>query len=158
MPKPSPSGLRGQHRRGAAVGEDTSVRPGSLNAAKVRDGSPEDLRDPICVHAKTNRMRAAGRTEVPGLEETSDLPGAPRRDTNQEDRVDRGSEYISGHGCAVGSRSAFIVPRRAGNWARQDPKEGREASRGESHWRETREGTMNPAKPVHETTMDSRTG
>src|SRR5229473_8357913 len=45
----------------------------------------------------------------------------------------------------VGSRSAFIVPLRAGNRARRDPKEGREASRGENHRRETREGTMNPA-------------
>jgi hypothetical protein len=45
----------------------------------------------------------------------------------------------------MGSRSAFIVPLRAGNRARRDPKEEREASRGESHWRETREGTMNPS-------------
>lgn len=45
----------------------------------------------------------------------------------------------------MGSRSAFIVPRRAGNWARQDPKEGREAPCGESHWRETREGALDPA-------------
>src|ERR1700726_967213 len=40
----------------------------------------------------------------------------------------------------VGSRSAFIVPMRAGNRARRDPKEGREAPRGENRWRETREG------------------
>src|SRR6266849_283868 len=45
----------------------------------------------------------------------------------------------------MGSRSAFIVPLRAGNRARRDPKEEREASRGESHRRETREGTMNPS-------------
>src|SRR3984893_12778863 len=45
----------------------------------------------------------------------------------------------------VGSRSAFIVPLRAGNRARRDPKEEREAPRGENHWREKREGTMNPA-------------
>src|SRR6202049_2825737 len=45
----------------------------------------------------------------------------------------------------MGSRSAFIVPVRAGNRARRDPKEGREASRGENHRRETREGTLNPA-------------
>src|SRR5713226_2137495 len=45
----------------------------------------------------------------------------------------------------VGRRSAFIVPLRAGNRARRDPKEGREAPRGENHRRETREGTMNPA-------------
>jgi transposase len=41
----------------------------------------------------------------------------------------------------VGSRSAFILPLRAGNQARWDPKEGREASRGENHYQATREGT-----------------
>src|SRR6266581_5249720 len=45
----------------------------------------------------------------------------------------------------MGSRSAFIVPLRAGNRARRDPPEGREAPREESHWRETREGAMDPA-------------
>jgi hypothetical protein len=36
-------------------GEGASVRPGSWNGAKARDGSPEDLRDPIRVHARTSR-------------------------------------------------------------------------------------------------------
>src|ERR1700681_4142457 len=45
----------------------------------------------------------------------------------------------------MGSRSAFIVPMTAGNRARRDPNEGREASRGENQWRGTREGTMDPA-------------
>src|ERR1700681_1088665 len=45
----------------------------------------------------------------------------------------------------MGSRSAFIVPMTAGNRARRDPNEGREASRGENQWRDTREGTMDPA-------------
>lgn len=45
----------------------------------------------------------------------------------------------------MGSRSAFIVLARAGNHARWDPKEGREASRGENHYQATREGTMDPA-------------
>src|SRR6202165_3315191 len=45
----------------------------------------------------------------------------------------------------MGSRSAFIVPLTAGNRARRDPNEGREASRGENQWRDTREGTMDPA-------------
>jgi predicted MarR family transcription regulator len=45
----------------------------------------------------------------------------------------------------MGSRSAFIVPLRAGNQAHWDPKEGREASRGENYYQETREGTMDPA-------------
>jgi len=36
----------------AAIGEDTLTRPGSWNAAKARDGSPEDLRDPTRVHVR----------------------------------------------------------------------------------------------------------
>src|SRR5207247_1622696 len=36
-------------------GEDTSVRPGSWNGAKAREGSPEDLRDPIRVHVRASR-------------------------------------------------------------------------------------------------------
>src|ERR1700681_2336878 len=46
----------------------------------------------------------------------------------------------------MGSRSAFIVPMTAGNRARRDPNEGREAPRGENRWRDTREGTMDAAK------------
>src|SRR3974390_2476812 len=45
----------------------------------------------------------------------------------------------------MGSRSALIVLRRAGNCARRDPREGRGGSRGENQWRDTREGTMDPA-------------
>src|ERR1700694_4095778 len=45
----------------------------------------------------------------------------------------------------MGSRSAFIVPLTAGNRARRDPNEGREASSRENQGRDTREGTMDPA-------------
>src|SRR5712692_8371654 len=45
----------------------------------------------------------------------------------------------------MGSRSAFIVPLTAGERARRDPNAGREASRGENQWQDTREGTMDPA-------------
>jgi len=34
------------------IGEVMSVRSGSWSGAKAREGSPEDLRDPICVHAQ----------------------------------------------------------------------------------------------------------
>ena len=57
----------------------------------------------------------------------------------------------------MGSRSAFIVLARAGNHARWDPKEGREASRGESHYQATGRD-HGPCKPVNEMVLDSRTG
>jgi len=43
-----------------------------------------------------------------------------------------------------GSRSALIVPLRAGNWTRWDPPEGRGAPRCETQRRETWEGTLDP--------------
>src|SRR5208283_1569085 len=45
----------------------------------------------------------------------------------------------------AGSRSAFIVPLTAGNWARRDPREGRRAPRDESRCQETREETLGSA-------------
>jgi hypothetical protein len=54
-------------------GEATSVRPGSWNGAKARDGSPEDLRDPIGVHARVSRIMGDRRNKGPGLEGTSDF-------------------------------------------------------------------------------------
>jgi hypothetical protein len=53
-------------------GEATSVRPGSWSGAKAREGSPEDLRDPIGVHTRQPEMRAAG-TQGPGREGASTL-------------------------------------------------------------------------------------
>ncbi len=50
---------RGQHRRDRH-GEGASARPGSRSGAKAREGSPGDLRDPICVHLKQPELRAAG--------------------------------------------------------------------------------------------------
>jgi hypothetical protein len=65
----------------SAIGEAILARPGSWNGAKAREGSPEDLGDPIRVHVKES---GAGLpvNKGPGLEEASDLPGALRRDTN----------------------------------------------------------------------------
>lgn len=37
------------------------------------------------------------------------------------------------------------TPVTSGNRARRDPKEGRETSRRENRWNETREGTLDPA-------------
>src|SRR5208283_1448965 len=45
----------------------------------------------------------------------------------------------------AGSRSAFIRPLTAGNWAHRDPREGRGAPRDENRCRETREETLGSA-------------
>src|SRR5208283_2139870 len=45
----------------------------------------------------------------------------------------------------AGSRSVFIVPLTAGNWAHRDPREGRGAPRDENRCRETREETLGSA-------------
>src|SRR5438132_4675284 len=50
----------------AVSGEDTSIRPGSWNTAKARDGTSGDLRDPIRVHVREARSRAAGNNKRPG--------------------------------------------------------------------------------------------
>src|SRR5215472_15512933 len=59
--------------------------------------------------------------------------------------VEPATETIRKRAHAAGSRSVFIVPLTAGNRARRDPREGRETSRGENRWSETREGTLDPA-------------
>jgi hypothetical protein len=39
-----------------SIGEGSSVRPGSWNEAKARDGSPGNLGDPAHVHVRANRQ------------------------------------------------------------------------------------------------------
>src|SRR5260370_39706591 len=56
-PKPSLCVKRGQHRRDRD-GAGTPIRPGSRNGAKARDGSPEDLGNPIRVHGRKPATRA----------------------------------------------------------------------------------------------------
>ena len=50
----------------ADIGEDTSVRPGSWNGAEARDGSPEDLRDPIRVHVRKPEQGSRSTKPRPG--------------------------------------------------------------------------------------------
>jgi RNA-directed DNA polymerase len=85
---------------------------------------------------------AAGRPRGPGPGGSSSHPGALRRDTKAELGVEPVSEAISERESGTGGRSVFIVPVRSGNRAWRDPKEGREAPRLESHWRETWERTL----------------
>src|SRR5271165_1966186 len=81
--------------------------------------------------------------QMPGLDGSSNHPGAPPRRARRR-RIARTPEakQISDRGCAGGSRSAFIIPLTAGNWAHRDPREGRGAPRDESRCRETREETL----------------
>ena len=65
-------------------GEGTPVRPGSWNRAKARDGSPEDLRDPIRVHAREPEIKGAGANKPLARKRTSTLAGALRRTRKQE--------------------------------------------------------------------------
>jgi hypothetical protein len=53
-------------------------------------------------------------------------------------RVEPGSEIMSGPVEDMGRRSALVVPLTAGNSAREDPSEGRGASRLQSRAWETR--------------------
>src|SRR5213080_369168 len=52
----------------AVSGEDTSIRPGSWNTAKARDGTSGDLRDPIRVHVREAGAGRPATTKGPGLE------------------------------------------------------------------------------------------
>jgi hypothetical protein len=68
----------------AVSGEDTSIRPGSWNTAKARDGTSGDLRDPIRVQTKEAGKSGGRYAQSPGLEGTPDLAGALRRTRKQE--------------------------------------------------------------------------
>ena len=85
-----------------ASGEGILVRPGSWTGAKARDGSPEDLRDPIRVHMRKPELGATGGTK--GL--VRGMPPSPRKrreaSTKQAGHVDCGSEAISDRGCTGG--------------------------------------------------------
>jgi len=52
----------------SATGEGTSARPGSWNGAKAREGSPEDLRDPMRVHVRETGTTGS-RQQGPGLQD-----------------------------------------------------------------------------------------
>ena len=58
-------------------------------------------------------------------------------------------------GCGIGSRSALIVPAKAGNRGHRDPPEGSGAPHDRNQWRETREDAE-LRKLVSETRLDSR--
>ncbi len=78
------------------IGEGTSIRPGSWNGAKAREGSSEDLRDPIRVHVRASRNeRAAGTTKALAWKGPPTFRERHGEHETKEDRVDCGSEPIS---------------------------------------------------------------
>jgi hypothetical protein len=65
------------------VGEGMAVRPGSWSGAKAREGSPEDLRDPICVHARASRIRGGRHNKSPRPGRVSEPSGSAKGEHEQ---------------------------------------------------------------------------
>lgn len=107
------------------------ARPGSENRAKVQDGSPRNLGDPVVVVCNTGKVHGPQRTRL-----ERSVRAARERTARQHTRPER--ESISAREPATGSRSAFMVPLTSENSAREDPIEGREAPRVQSREWETR--------------------
>src|SRR6202044_3598085 len=128
-PKPSLCAKRGQHRRDRH-GKGTPVRPGSRNAAEARDGSPEDLRDPIRVHGRQPGMWATG-TARPWPGRHLQPIGSAAAETKQEESGEPGSPGPEGGKGGVAWREPVT-----GHTGRDD----------------------GPCQPVNETALDSRTG
>lgn len=111
--------------------EAGEARPGSENRAKVRDGSPRNLGDPVVVVCCAGTVHGHKRTRL-----ARSVSAARERTVGQHTRPER--ESISAREPAAGSRSAFMVPMKSENSAREDPIEGREASRVQNCVWETR--------------------
>ena len=82
------------------------------------------------------------RTTVPGTDmdlARAEFDASPRAGAKPGgQRVEPGRETMSGPVEDMGRRSALVVPQTAGNPAREDPSEGRGASRLQSRAWETR--------------------
>lgn len=107
--------LPGPPREGRGAG------PGSESRAKVQDGSPRNLGDPVVATSRVSeRSTTSKRTRLARM-----VSASQERTRRQE--LGPGGETISAREQTAGSRSAFIVPMIAGNPARGDPTEEREA-------------------------------
>ena len=69
----------------------------------------------------------------PGLSPGLHGGGSAEADTNWQAATEPAGEAISRRTCRAGSRSAPIVPPRAGNRGHRDPPEGSGASHVQSH-------------------------
>lgn len=101
------------------------TRPGSENRAKVQDGSPRNLGDPVVVVCKAGKVHGHQRTRL-----VRDVTAARERKLGQHTGPKR--EYISAREPTAGSRSAFMVPAKSENSAHEDPTEGWGAPRKQS--------------------------
>ena len=72
-------------------------------------------------------------------------PGARKRDTHEQTTGGTGWRINKSKGSDAGSRSALIVPSKAGNRGHRDPLEGSGASCSQTHWWETMEETPSSA-------------
>ena len=119
---------RKRHDRRGATG-----RPGSWTDAESREGSPGNLGGPVIARRGTTGY-GENRNKAPGS--TAGLHGvgsAGERTRSGKQPVDPADEPISRRAGMAGSRSALIVPKKAGNRGQRDPLEGSEASPGQSH-------------------------
>lgn len=108
---------------------------GSAGVSEQGKGTGWATRKPersrLCPHGKP--ARSTGHNNAPGL--MTDLASHRERAREHETprHVESRGEDISRRMRAVGSRSGFVVPRKAGNWAHRDPLEGREPPRVKTH-------------------------
>lgn len=89
-----------------------------------------------CASTRLSRIRVPGTDKDLARAEEDASPRTGAKPGGQ--RVEPGREAISGPVEDMGSRSALEVPTRTGNSAREDPEEGRGASRLQSRAWETR--------------------
>ena len=96
-------------RRGA------TSRPGSWTDAESRDGSPGNLEGPGTARRETAGYGRAGGPRLPARRQACMALGARRRTRIGKQPADPADEPISRRACMAGSRSALIVPMKAGN-------------------------------------------
>jgi hypothetical protein len=111
-------------------------KTGSAGVSDQGKGTGGVTREPersrLCPH-ESNRHAERRVNNAPGL--MTDLANVRSADGEHETprHAESRGEAISRRTCAAGSRSGFIVPRKAGNRAHLDPLEGREPSRVKVH-------------------------
>ena len=133
-----------RHRRGA------TGRPGSWTGAESRDGSPGNLGDPALARGQGRwKGTASMKIQTPIRHRACTAAGSPHGGHEPGRRPrSRPAKTISRRRCGAGSRSALIVPPKAGNRGVicTEPLMGNAGGNPEFH------------EHVHETAVDSRTG
>jgi hypothetical protein len=96
-------------------------RPASENGAKIQDGIPRNLGDPVCDQSKQPKAQGYKRAR---LLRRLLLQKSEQRSKDWSEQANQISEFAVG----TGSLSALIVLKTPGNAVRADPDEGRGAS------------------------------